>query len=90
MAHRKRPNPFIKLIFAVACIILICMLFYNSDITLSLDKNIDTSFTSLEAQAPNESNFKPDNTGKFLLYVMDTGNSDSLLLITPGGANYAC
>ena len=64
------------------CIVLVCVLFYHSDTSLSLGENLRNTFSGQSAPS---GDFKPDNAGKFLFYAMDTGNSDSLLMVAPGG-----
>lgn len=64
-------------------IVLVCILFYNADINLSLQDNLQRALSGNAVRQTGD--FKPDNTGKFLMYTISTGNSDSHLLIAPGG-----
>jgi competence protein ComEC len=83
MVKRKRNRSLIKIIATATFIILICIFFYNADISLYYSENSVSPFQS--SNNNDASNFKPDNTGKFLLYAINTGNSDSILLIDPSG-----
>lgn len=83
MARRNHNKKNIKFIAAAVCVLIICLLFYNADTKMSLGDNLSRVFSG---QSGTEStDFKPDNTGKFMLYAIDTGNSDSLLCIAPDG-----
>lgn len=81
-------KPFVKkiVLLSVTAVVLalICVLFYNADTDLSLQENLSNFVSGRTAPRPKE--FRPDNTGKFMLYTVSTGNSDCHLLIDPGGA----
>lgn len=64
-------------------IVLICILFYNADTSLSLQDNLLNAISGKSVRQAGD--FKPDNSGKFMMYTINTGNSDSHLLIAPGG-----
>jgi beta-lactamase superfamily II metal-dependent hydrolase len=81
MPRRKRPNLLIKFISVALSIVIVCIVFYNIDFS----SNFTDSFNSSSYNSDNSYNFKPENFDELLLYVMDTGNSDSLLLIDPSG-----
>ena len=83
MARRKNNKKLFRLITGAVCILIICILFYNADTQLSLGQNLTRVFSG--QSATETADFHPDNTGKFLLYAINTGNSDSLLCITPDG-----
>lgn len=75
MSNKKRPKLLIKYLALALCILVVCILFYNIDINPNVSSAVNTE----------SSYFKPDNSDKFLLYMMDTGNSESILLIDPSG-----
>jgi competence protein ComEC len=81
--RRNQSKKFIRYIVSAVCVILICITFYNADTNLSLEENLSRVFSGQSGTAA--ADFKPDNTGKFMLYAIDTGNSDSLLCIAPDG-----
>lgn len=83
MARRKNNKKLFRYMTGAICLILICLLFYNADTQLGLGENLARVFSG--QSGTEAAGFKPDNTGKFLLYAIDTGNSDSLLCITPDG-----
>ena len=83
MVRRKRNRNLIKIIATAAFIIFICIFFYNADISLYYNEGSGDSFPNRNNTYA--SNFKPDNTEKFLLYMINTGNSDSILIIDPSG-----
>ena len=76
--HKLVFNFLTKIIIASVCITFICIFFYNADTNTSF-YNYSNNNNSVISE------FMPDHNGKFVLYVMNTGNSDSLLLIDPSG-----
>ncbi len=83
MARKKRSRSskvLLRLITTSVLVILICVFFYNADISVESGGDSTAGPGSTDYI-----NFKPDNSGQFLFYIMSTGNSDSLLLVDPGG-----
>lgn len=85
MSRRKHSKKISKFIVTAVCVILICIMFYNADTNLGLGENLARVFSG--QSGTEAADFKPDNTGKFMLYAISTGNSDSLLCIAPDGSS---
>lgn len=84
MAKKKNLSKKISQIAAIILgVILVCVFFYNADTGLSLQDNLQNALSGKAVRQTGD--FKPDNTGKFMLYTISTGNSDSHLLVAPGG-----
>ncbi len=84
MARRNKSNKkIIRFLSFALGIILVCVLFYNADINLSLQDNLQNAISGNAVRQTGD--FKPDNTEKFMFYAISTGNSDCLLLTAPGG-----
>jgi competence protein ComEC len=84
LARKKNSlNKIIRFMAIALGIVLVCILFYNADINLSLQDNLQNAISGKAIHLSGD--FKPDNTGKFMMYTISTGNSDSHLLIAPGG-----
>ncbi|MEI6100585.1 MAG: ComEC/Rec2 family competence protein [Eubacteriales bacterium] len=83
MAGKHSPKIMFRYGMIVVGIILVCVFFYHSNTSLSLQENLQNAFSG--KNVPQSADFKPDNTGRFLFYTISTGNSDSLLMVAPGG-----
>lgn len=76
MYRRKKRIPFLKYILLLVFIVIICIVFYNTNIDYILNDSFESNASS---------HFIPNNSEKLFFYVMSTGNSDCVLIIDPNG-----